>query len=71
MKFSFSLIVSALISTAIAQSGCTNGIRTRPNYLTMSQADKDKFHNAIRTINTQQGGNLYQNFTATHYAVGS
>jgi hypothetical protein len=71
MKFVSGLFISSIIIPAVAQTGCPNGIRTRPNYLTMSQADKDKFHNAIKTINTQQGGNLYQNFTATHYAVGS
>ncbi|KXN70488.1 Di-copper centre-containing protein [Conidiobolus coronatus NRRL 28638] len=70
MKF-IVIYITALITPTLAQTGCPNGIRTRPNYLTMSQADKDKFHNAVKTINTAQGGNLYQNFTATHYTVGS
>jgi hypothetical protein len=69
MKFTISFIYTALIASTIAQ--CPNGVRTRPEYLSMSQADKDKFHNAIKTMNSAAGGNIYQNFTATHYAVGS
>ncbi|KXN72575.1 Di-copper centre-containing protein [Conidiobolus coronatus NRRL 28638] len=69
MKVTGSFILATLIASTIAQ--CPNGVRTRPNYLTMSQDDKDKFHNAIKTMNSDAGGNIYQNFTATHAAVGS
>jgi hypothetical protein len=71
MKFSLALLFTSLFTPILAQSGCPNGVRQRPNYLTMSQADKDKFHNAIKRLNTAQGGNQYANFTSIHYRVGS
>ncbi|KXN72573.1 Di-copper centre-containing protein [Conidiobolus coronatus NRRL 28638] len=71
MKFSLAIVASFFINSYTAQNGCPNGVQTRPNYLTMSQTDRDKFHNAIKTLNNGQGNTLYANYTATHYAVGS
>ncbi|KXN72572.1 Di-copper centre-containing protein [Conidiobolus coronatus NRRL 28638] len=70
MKLSLGIAASLFINSYVAQAGCPNGVRTRPNYLEMSQADKDKFHNAIKTLNSQ-GNTLYTNFSNTHNVVGS
>ncbi|KXN72578.1 Di-copper centre-containing protein, partial [Conidiobolus coronatus NRRL 28638] len=70
MKIHLSIYLVYLFNRTVAQSGCPKGIRVRPNYLTMPKAARDKFHNAIKVLNSSKGNNYYSKFSDLHNYVG-
>ncbi|KXN70486.1 Di-copper centre-containing protein [Conidiobolus coronatus NRRL 28638] len=65
-------LILLLFQNQINCQGCPNGIRIRPNYLTMSPSDRQAFHSAINQLyQNNNAQSIYNNFTKVHYDVGN